>query len=46
MAHYVFTYALYGQGETEEEAQKDAIENFINDPGEPIESREMDDDEV
>lgn len=35
MKYFEFTVTLCGQGETQEEAWLDAVENFAADPGEP-----------
>lgn len=36
---YEFTFVLQGEAETEEEALKFALEGFMDDPGEPSETK-------
>jgi len=46
MNTYVFTITLQGSGDTPEEAWEDAIEAFIQDPGEPHVTEEIEDEET
>jgi len=43
---YVFTITLQGSGDTPEEAWEDAIEAFVQDPGEPHVIEEIEDEET
>jgi hypothetical protein len=42
---YLFTVTLQGSGDTPEEAWADAVEAFIEDPGEPHVIEEVEDDD-
>ena len=41
MKTYHFTITLQGSGDTPEEAWEDAVEAFMQDPGEPHETEEV-----
>ena len=45
MKTYHFTIVLQGSGDSPEEAWADAVEAFMQDPGEPHETEEVEDEE-
>ena len=46
MKTYHFTVTLQGSGDSPEEAWADAVEAFIQDPGEPHETEEAENEEL